>query len=75
MKYRRKFYGWLRGPGCYCIGRNPPDLPTLPYVTFASIGEAEQAAHERKADVIWSGAALAEKERKQKSRLQQENSL
>ncbi len=62
MKRRRILYGWLQCPGRYCLGRNPPDLPTAPYEFFATMSEAERAALDRRSDIIWSGTALAEKQ-------------
>lgn len=63
MKRRRILYGWLPSPGRYCLGKNPPDFPCAPHITYSSMSAAETAALERKASVIWCGAALAEKER------------
>ncbi len=58
---KRKLYGWIRKPGQYCLGRNPPDSPQMPYEVYASLDEVEQAAKSRKAAVIWCGDAATEK--------------
>jgi hypothetical protein len=57
MRPRRKLYGWLRSSGEWCLGRYPPDVPT-PYLKYASMQEAEDAATAGRYQVIWCGAAL-----------------
>lgn len=54
---RRSLYGWLHAPGDWRLGRLPPDVP-VPYQSFPSWEEAEQAAQSSRYDVIWSGPAL-----------------
>lgn len=63
---RRVLYGWLvESSGRYCVSKIPPDLPQLPFHLFATIGAAEAEATRRKAIVVWSGPALAEKNRQE----------
>ncbi len=57
---RRKLYGWLRGPGEWCLGRNPPDSPSMPYKLYASMAEAQIAAEAKRATIIWCGDAARE---------------
>ena len=57
---RRVLYGWLRGPGQWCLSRQPPDV-SVPYQKFATLEDAEEAAKASRYDVIWSGAALEAK--------------
>jgi hypothetical protein len=68
MRFRKTLYGWLLKPGQYCLGWKPPDSPAMPYTLFPSMMTAEAAATGRKANIIWCGAALAEKERISQSR-------
>lgn len=59
---RRVVYGWRVANG-YCVSKTPPDLPQLPRETYPSILIAEMALAKRRTDVVWSGPALAEKNR------------
>lgn len=63
MRIRRILYGWQIPSGQFVLSRHPPDLPQVPAEVFASIGAAESAAVERKAEIVWSGPALYEKQR------------
>lgn len=61
---RRILYGWLvEASGRYCISKVPPDLPQIPFHLFETISAAETEAARRKSLVVWSGPALAEKNR------------
>lgn len=65
---RRKLYCWLKKPGEWCLGRYPPDIPIGPYLTFASMDEAEQSAGSRY-EIIWCGDALKVREQMMVSRV------
>jgi hypothetical protein len=60
---RRKLYGWLKRPGEWCLGRQPPDTPSMPHKVFASLNEARLAAEAMRATIIWSGDAARHVER------------
>lgn len=57
MKRRRKFYCWLNRPGEWCLGRHPPDSPSMPYQIFAALDDVERAIDGWRVDVVWCGGA------------------
>jgi hypothetical protein len=58
---RKTLYAWLLRPGVYCLGRNPPDSPSMPYARFTSRRGLEQEAQRKKAQIIWCGDAARER--------------
>ena len=63
MRRRKVLYGWLTKDGTsYCLSRLPPDVPLSPNDCYASIQDAELSAEQRRANVVWCGPALIEKQ-------------
>jgi hypothetical protein len=73
----RVLYGWARIGG-FALSHLPPDVSHIPPLIFDSIEAAEEyviklnESRRRRVEVIWSGSALAEVQRLEMLRAQEQ---
>lgn len=59
---RKTLYGWRTKDGRFSLSRIPPDVSLMPLNYYDNIPDAEFAAKQKRACVVWCGPALIDKQ-------------